>query len=280
MKKQFCITGGSVPGTDHTMTGRPGWKNNQDAYVHYIDDEICIGIITDGCGSSEARANEVGAHIGANLLLHAIKKQYKRYIPIVVENIEPSFFKRVREDVLSHIRVLAISINDSLSDSVRDFFSFTFVGFFITKNKTYVFVIGDGYSVVNGRVRIWGPYENNAPPYPALLLTNSSISSSEDLFFKVEEYDTDDIENLLIASDGLRYVLSAEKDKLPGLEKLVGHVSQFWKEDIFFKNSDAVRGRLSLMNRERAVLDSGYRYPRIAHGLLKDDTTLIVARRV
>ena len=280
MKKQFCIGAGSVPGTDHTMPGRPGWKNNQDAYVTYSDEDISVGIIADGCGSVEARASEVGAHLGVNLLLHALILQYKRYLPISVSNFEPLFFKRVREDMLSHLRVLALGMGDSMSSLVRDFFSFTLIGFMVTKNKTYIFVIGDGYTSVNGVLTTWGPFANNAPPYPALSLTNSSISSKDDLEFKVSEYETADVEHLLIGSDGLRYILSSEKEKLPGQEKLVGPISQFWEEDIFFKNSDAIRGRLALMNRERAVIDAGYKHPRIAHGLLKDDTTLVVLRRM
>lgn len=280
MKKQFSIAGGSVPGTDHTMPGRPGWKNNQDAYITYSDEDISVGIIADGCGSTEARASEVGAHIGVNLLLHAILNQHKRYPLNKINQSEPLFFKRVREDMLSYIRVLALGMGDSMSALVRDYFSFTLIGFMVTKNKTYVFVIGDGFTVVNGVITTWGPFANNAPPYPSLILTNSSISSREDLEFKVLEYETDEVEHLLIASDGLRYVISSENEKLPGQEKNIGSISQFWEEDIFFKNSDAVRGRLALMNRERAVLDTGYKHPRIAHGLLKDDTTLIVLRRI
>ncbi len=279
MKKQFSIAGGSVPGTDHTMPGRPGWKNNQDAYVTYSDEDTTIGIIADGCGSVEAHASEVGAHIGVNLLLHAILVQYKRYLPISIGKSEPLFFKRVREDMLSHLRVLALGMGDSLSSIVRDYLSFTLIGFMVTKYKTYVFVIGDGYTSVNGNLTTWGPFANNAPPYPALVLTNSSISTNEDLEFKVLEYETDKVDHLLVASDGLRYVLSSDSERLPGQEKLVGSISQFWEEDIFFKNSDSIRGRLALMNRERAVIDSGYKHPRIAHGLLKDDTTLIVLRR-
>lgn len=280
MKKQFCIGAGSVPGTDHTMPGRPGWKNNQDAYVTYADEDVSIGIIADGCGSVEAHASEVGAHIGVNLLLHAIITQYKRYLPISIGNSEPALFRRVREDVLSHIRVLALSMSSSMSSTVRDFFSFTLIGFMVTKTKTYIFVIGDGYTSVNDTLTVWGPFKNNAPPYTALVLTNSSLSLENDLEFKVLEYDTDKINSILIASDGLRYVLSSENERLPGQEKLVGPISQFWEEDIFFKNSDAIRGRLALMNRERAVIDTGYKHPRIAHGLLKDDTTLVVLRRI
>ena len=280
MKKQFSIAGGSVPGTDHTMPGRPGWKNNQDAYVTHSDEEITIGIIADGCGSVDAYASEVGAHVGVNLLMHAIITQYKRYPFTLVGKSEPLFFKRVREDMLAHLRVLALGMGDSMSNLVRDYFSFTLVGFMVTKNKTYVFVIGDGYTAVNDNLVTWGPFANNAPPYPSLVLTNSSISSREDLEFKVLEYDTDEVKHLLIASDGLWSVISSENERIPGQERFVGPISQFWEEDIFFKNSDAVRGRLALMNRERAVLDTGYKHPRIAHGLLKDDTTLIVLRRI
>ena len=83
----------------------------------------------------------------------------------------------------------------------------------------------------------------------------------------------------MIGTDGAVELMGLADAPLPGKETRVGPISQFWRDDRFFANRDAVRRRLSLINSESVrVCPRTGRLER-AHGLLPDDTSLAVVRR-
>ena len=90
---------------------------------------------------------------------------------------------------------------------------------------------------------------------------------------------TKEISSLLIGSDGLENLILAAENNIPGKNEKVGPINQFWEDDRYFKNPDMIRRRLTLVNRTITKTDWDNRKILKEHGLLPDDTTLIVIRR-
>lgn len=265
----FQMAAGSIPGTDHTKPGQPLNLNNHDAFVCRSNNGSIIGIVCDGCGSS--KHSEVGAKIGARLLMQAFDK-YKNRLD------DAAVWRRIEFDLISQISTLTNAMSDPLgSDSyssiIKEYFLFTIVGFVMTPNRTHLFHIGDGTIFVNGNDI--GPPHEFAPPYISYQLTGSSLhdDASDLLHFKITPISTPEINTLLVGTDGVADLVEHCEDHLPNKAEKVGPLSQFWTEDKFFRNNDAVRRRLALINKE--IVRDGT----IFYGPLRDDTTLISLRR-
>lgn len=284
----FEIASASVMGSDHAQPLLR--KNNQDAR-YYIDQKIglidgIVAIVCDGCSSSEY--SEVGAHIGTRLIAETIKKYYQHYAGQMrslrnslcshdsVEIINFPYWEAIRKEVLVKISDIALALCGSevtrFSKIINDYFLFSTVGALITPWGASVFAIGDGEMIINGH-RI-GPikFEKNEPPYLAYALVQTSLKdqSPESLQFKIHSViPVCDLQSLVIGTDGLGYLIDSADKKIPGREEWVGPISQFWEQDKYFKNPDAIRRRLAVINRGHEGQS----------GLLLDDTTMIVIRR-
>ena len=161
---------------------------------------------------------------------------------------------------------------------LKDYFLFTIVGVVITATDLLVFSLGDGAIIINGRELDLGSWTNNAPPYLAYGL--SSEVPSQDYLFQVHSSPPlEEVESILIGTDGVRELIKADQKKLPGKQELVGSINQFWQQHRYFTNPDQVRRRLSLINREVTMFDSQRQQLHKQVGLLADDTTLVVLRR-
>src|SRR3989344_4903992 len=150
MGSRFEIAGGTTAGRDHRTSG----KNNHDAYHYRVEGNLLVGVVCDGCGSS--KHSEVGAKIGARLVVQAIVRQLRRleetqYRPLT-EEVQPlpSFWESVRQEVLTELRALAGRMGDSLSAVVNDYFLFTTIGAIVTRYGASFFSLGDGVIIVNG----------------------------------------------------------------------------------------------------------------------------------
>jgi len=274
MKKSFAITGGSIPGTDHTLPGSPGWKNNQDAFHLVSTDTMTLGIISDGCG--EGTSSEVGSKLCVRILGSLVTKLLPKYIQTLSGSFEkdkePYFFTRIREDLISELRVLANQMGDSLTDTVINYFSFTIVGILITDEWVFTFSIGDGFIQVNNIKKSLGPFPNNEPPYIGSALIG-------DVFpFCVDRYRTVDIEQVLIASDGIDHLIEAVGTKNPNGRWELENPDSFLTDPLFLKKGDAIRGRLAIYNTEHAVCENGSMF--IKKGKLKDDITIVIVKRI
>lgn len=253
MRNLFRLSGASVPGSDHTQVGKPFWKNDQDAYFLCQEEHYSIGIVADGCGSGAS--SEVGAKIGVRLLAKEIADSLDRDLPLF-DPVIPWSLITLRLD--AWIANLAEAMGGKTAKTVEEYFLFSFVGFVITPKKTTVFHCGDGSYAVNGEVTNLGPFPNNAPPYFAY----RTLRMDPDLQIQAVEFDTADVESVAVATDGTDYV----PDYPRTLEDWIS-------ADAVFSNPDALRRRLAVMNRER--VENGLLIP----GPLKDDTTLVIARR-
>lgn len=248
----FRITAGSIPGSDHTMPGKPGWKNNQDAYYLYTSEDFTIGIVADGCGSGER--SEVGASLGVKLLGAMLTSSLARSLSF---GNEFNNWNRLRMELLGQISVLARSMGESFSSIIGQYFLFSLLGFVVTDNVTTVFHAGDGSYMLNGRVTRLGPFPNNAPPY--LLY---SLLGDNDVDFQTITFPTQTVETIAVMTDGIDYISNVETV-----------LTEWLDSDAVFSNPDLLRRKLTVMNCEK--IHSGMLIP----GPLKDDTTVVLARK-
>lgn len=268
----FELAGGSTTGRDHRQ-GAP--SNCQDAYAIHQAARGITALVADGCGSG--KHSEVGAKSGvrmATTILH-------RYLS---QGIAPSqrMLDQLQYELLSQLRFLATLIDvDNFKQTINDYLLFTLGGIIITEEVALMFAFGDGVGVVNGEVTVIEPKEGNLPPYISYALTGTSLThfDTDSLRFRIiAELPAGELQSFLIGTDGVNAILNNPARPLPGRDELVGEISQFWQNDLFFRNSAALARRLNLIARDRSrVIGSGRQITDA--GLLPDDTTLVVGRQ-
>lgn len=243
----FEIAAGTVIGREHRRAGR----NNQDSY-HVTETTGSIGFaVCDGCGS--APHSEVGAQLGA--LMAARHIGYCSSAADVGFALGSCFLYPCPE-YLGH----------------PDFLLFTCLAGRITEQSCDFYACGDGVVIVNGQETWLGPFEGNSPPYPAYPLLRSrgfrvdEQATSE--FVEIASLQPEELDSFLIGTDGV-YDLAQ-----------VGPLSRFWEDDRFFTNPQALSRHLACLNKDRRDLDWEARRITQQPGLLADDTTLIVGRRI
>lgn len=275
--KGFQIAGGSVPGTEHTKPGQPGWVNNQDAFGWQASHDFIIAVVCDGCSS--APHSEVGAKIGAQLVVRFFSecltrssKQYKPWSERITEGLRWTQMNVAREVALL-AQQMGGSCPQAYERALLNYFLFTIIGAVITRDETAVFSLGDGVYAVNNEVKVIAQYEGNAPPYLAYThIPSIKYHGGLDLQINMA-VPTKDVSSVLIGSDGVADFVTLAASLLPGKREALGPIEQFWTDDKFTKNPDAIRRRLAVANRELA--EDGH----IKKGLLPDDATLVVIRR-
>lgn len=277
MKDVFEIARGSVAGTRHVKAG----KNNQDASVFKIIDNYAImAIVCDGC--SAGSHSEVGAKIGASMAIDSLFFNLAEWGTEWESVCTDFFWIRLKDRILSKLSHTTRSMDEECNQAVGDYFLFTMVGALILPEATAIFSIGDGVISINGKPIEIGPFPNNQPPYLAYGLLDQSLTgfSPKELRFKVHSImPTREIQTILIGTDGVMDLIRSENEKIPGKEEVVGPLSQFWENGLYFRNSDALRRRLAVLNRESAKIDWEKREVKRENGLLPDDTTFVVIRR-
>lgn len=270
----FEIAAGSIPGTDHTKPGQPGWKNNQDAHDFQAGNDFLIGVVCDGCGGVENGFSEFGARLGARLVAKAfadVLRQDNR-----LDLFADVMLAEVERRVTNSLAEVAAMGTDSLP--ARNSFAvthmlFTIVGVVMTEETTLVFSFGDGVYAVNGEVTVIPPFPDNQPPYIAYQFVPSSVDPSLLRFETRALLPTAEVRSVLIGSDGVADLIAAAEMPLPVSGTPLGPLSQFWEEDRFINNPDMIRRRLALANREH--VEGGL----MKGGLLHDDTTILLVRR-
>jgi serine/threonine protein phosphatase PrpC len=81
---------GSIIGRNHVLAG----KNNQDAYRIVSNEKFIIAVVCDGCGSG--KHSEVGAKLGARLVINAIADLLNQSADRDVEISKPEFWDSVK----------------------------------------------------------------------------------------------------------------------------------------------------------------------------------------
>ena len=257
----FDIAAASVQGREHARAGR----NNQDALCLRVSEHGLVAVVADGCGSQPC--SELGAQLGVRRLARAAQQRLEEGERVD----EATFLPGLREDVLCLLGELRGELGrDALGD-----FLFTLVGAVVTPSKTLIFSAGDGVWALNGEVHPLGPFPGNAPPYLAYaMLGGADVSLTAQALVP-----TQDVHALMLGTDGVVDLARLASAQVPEKDEPVGPLSQFWTDDRYFANPDALRRRLTLINRESVRADFESRRLVRTPGLLPDDTTVVVLRR-
>jgi len=280
--KNWQFAGGSIQGRHHRTTGR----NNQDALCWMRAGSNAghnfVAVVCDGCGSGEH--SETGAQIGARLVTQAIVRALNE--SEASEDNEnqdvADILEQARGEVLNRVLDVAQAMGENLTQTLCKYFLFTVVGVFITQSQAVFFSLGDGLMFVNGEKISLGPFPNNAPPYLAYGLMKTMLTQDcpTPLQFQINRVlPVEELQSFLIGTDGVQDLMDAADKKLPGKEQTIGSIDALWQQDRFFANPDLVRRHLAGINRDVTGRDSFHTTRRVVHGLLPDDTTLIVGRR-
>jgi hypothetical protein len=275
---RFQIAGASVLGSRHTKIG----KNNQDAYTWIQKPDHIVCIVSDGCSSG--LYSEVGSKIMAPLFAHVLSGYLsKSHSGLSDEN----FFRHdwlwynVRQDVLARVRLLAQSMDDNLIQTICQYFLCTVVGCVITPTSTCIFGCGDGVFYLNGDMHVLGPFSGNKPPYLCYGITGSEVTNQNPSLLDLQRHiicPTDDVQHLLLGTDGVSDLVDIAGKNFPGQEKLIGDISQFWKDDLYFYNPEWMRNVLTTINTEKRKPLWEERNIMKYQALLPDDTTMVVVR--
>ncbi len=287
MIKSFEFAGDSIVGTSHLgHTVLIGGRNQDAIHTHHFEHGTII-IVCDGCSNEgELSCNEFGAIWGSRVIPKQIELSLNRVIKM--NNPRPDsklasfeFLETARQNTLAYMRVQALTLGESLSNIAKTFFLFTVVGALLTTWGTVIFSIGDGIYWLNGEKHQIGPFISDegkqTPPYLAFGLFDQ-YKKPELLKFQIHRViPTEEVQNLLIGTDGMSDFADAEEKLTPQGERL-GPVSQFWTDDIYFKDDSAVGAKLALANTTYYEITQRGTV-RKKFGVLKDDTSLIVGRR-
>lgn len=268
MKNQFELAGGSVIGREHLRVG----KNNQDAYCWHVSEAGLIAVVCDGCGSGIH--SEVGAKLGARMTVSALHRALYDDLNLKHEEV----WQTIQQTLLAQLQSIVEPLGGDRVQAIYDYLLFTIAGVVLTPTITVTFALGDGVFVINDQVMQVGPFANNAPPYLGYGLLEMPMTQASQ--FKVlQVLPTDEVQSVLIGSDGVSDLMQAAEQSLPGRSETVGDIAQFWQDDRYFRNPDQVRRRLTLINREVTTFDKPSQQCVRQSGLLPDDTTLIVIRK-
>jgi hypothetical protein len=258
---QYQLAGGSTIGRDHRLVP----KNNQDSWSIWRCDDLTIAIVADGCGSGTH--SDVGAKLGVQILGSCLRKDYEYHGQIN--------WHRIQRNVLSHIDAVAQAMGGNYRRTIESYMLFTLLGVVIDNQQATFFALGDGTIIVNGETVPIGPYQNNMPPYLGygLLLDELLIDANAITLGPILELPTAQLTSFLIATDGIDDVIRNGHNTLPGLDKLVGPIEQFWQSDRYFGSNP------ELLSRQLKLIGRDWPLSQPQPGLLGDDTTVIVGRQ-
>lgn len=257
----FRCVGGSIVGRDHRLVA----KNNQDAWAFDAFGGITVAVVADGCGSGAH--SEVGAALGVKLLLEAFRREYRPGRAIA--------WSRIQQRIVSQIDVLVAAMAGSYRQIIEEYFLFTLVGIVIEPRTATYFACGDGAIACNDIVYRLGPFPGNMPPYIgyALLASELTIDPTTVALAPVMTIETEQLESFMVGTDGVDDLVACEGRRLPGLQSIVGPVSDFWSDDRYFGGNPA------LLSRQLKLIGRDWPQHEPEPGLLHDDTTMIVGRR-
>lgn len=273
----FQLAAGSIVGTDHRKPFL--WKNNQDAFTVRASDDRIIAVVADGCGSGHF--SEMGARLGVHLTAGALSQ-----IDWSDENGLVAALAKARTNILASMNnFIDASAVESRSQFVIHNLLFTLIALIITPEKTFVIGVGDGVFAVNGNITRIGPFPGNEPPYLVYGgLVSSRVAPELCDFVIYQALPTAEVQSACIGTDGAGDFLHIAEHTMPSQsdrhkKELVGPLSQFWENEQFFKNPEAIRRRLNLINNSIARPNWETKEVEVENGRLKDDTTLVVVLR-
>jgi hypothetical protein len=277
----FQYSWGSVTGTSHYRLR----KNGQDALSTLQLPDLFVGFVTDGCGDPiDSPYSEVGARIGARMAVKTVSEHARKLLPYHTAYLStPQFWARIQEAMLSQLKILALTMGENLSEVISKHFLFTMIGTVITPEMSVFVSLGDGFIIINGDVHTIGPFPGNMPVYLAynLIPTKLTLENPDALNFTVQRpIRTSELNSFLIGCDGIEDLIQAADQPIPGKEELVGPISQFWENQLYFTNPFAASHRLKLLAEDKRIINWEEKFVDVRKGLLSDDTTFIAGAKI
>lgn len=276
MGGEFRMAGGSVMGREHyRLRG-----NKQDAFRIEKCGDVQVAVVCDGCGDSGSVASEVGAGIGARMIAHRLATVFAAE-PCRLESAErvEETLEEVRKRTLSDLKKLVKAMGADSREVICECFLFTVVGCVIGNEHATFFSIGDGVIVVNGEIKVIGPFADNAPPYLAYGLVSEDKEQEDVKFVLHRHMATTELENFMLGSDGVGDLIEQAEGYVPGTQAKIGGIEQFWEGEHYYVNPFALPNRLRLINTDQVKISWEERRKTVEMGKLGDDTTVVVGRR-
>lgn len=234
--------GAAVSGARHLRVGR----NGQDAAATWVGDGAGAIVVCDGCSSGAS--SEVGARLGAQLVIAAVAARLQRGEP------PSAVWCGVRDEVAGMLGRLAQAMPGDPETAIREHFLFTVVAAAVAGDEASVWAIGDGAYAFGARVRVLGPFADNQPPYLAYDLIGQPANA---------HLDASDARagSVLVATDG-----AAEL----GLGELIDAAT--------LAHPDGLRRRLAVLARTGERIDWDARRVVRTPAVLQDDGAIAVLR--
>lgn len=284
------VAAGSVVGKDHIVMN----LGNQDAFSVVEGEDCVIAVVCDGCGSYQFSG--FGARLGANFIANQLTASMpfisvcqRRDVTDELSDPNSRFWNSLRFGTIKFLRTLAHEMwgpgHEAMRRGIINNFLFTVVVGIVTREKVVVMMYGDGFCAINGRAWAHQRFPGNAPPYIAYEIPefewHKTKVDQNDLKFKfVMSEHGDTFEHMLIASDGIDDIVKKTDELMPkSTGDKVGPISQFWTRDAYFDNPDELRRKLFLMNKQAQKIDWENKRLIKSASIIKDDTTIVVARR-
>lgn len=233
----------AVAGAHHRRTGR----NGQDAAATWTGPGAGVAVVCDGC--SAGAGSEVGARLGAELVIAAASRELARGARA------GAIWPAVQEHVAGTLGRLAAAMSGDRTRIVRDHFLFTIVAAAYAGDEVAVWALGDGAYALGGRARVLGPFPDNQPPYLAYTLLGDAPAPH------LEVADAR-CGSVLVATDG-----AAEL----GLDAL-------GPADAHLRHPDALRRRLAVLARADERIDWDARRVERRPAALQDDGAVALLR--
>ena len=241
----------AVTGAHHRRTGR----NGQDAAAAWTGVVAGTGeaagavVVCDGC--SAGASSEVGARLGAELVIAAAARE------LAGGARPPAIWPAVHDHVLGALDRLAAAMPGDRARVIHEHFLFTIVAAAYRGDEVVVWAIGDGAYAIGGRARVLGPFPENQPPYLAYALLGAAAAPHLELADAR-------CGSVLVATDGPAEV---------GL-------GAFGGVERYLRNPDALRRHLAVLARGDEQIDwDGRRVARSA-AALQDDGAIALLRWV
>lgn len=231
----------AVTGARHLRAAR----NGQDAASAWCDGDRGAIVVCDGCGAGGS--SEVGARLGAKLVLAAIRARLDRDVTALWDG--------VRAEVGDALAEILRCMRGDPAALVHDYLLFTIVAAAWHGERVAVWAIGDGGYALGDREVELGPFADNQPPYLAYDLLGTPAESH----LAVADATCGSV---LVATDGAVEL---------GLGAFADHRR-------YFANPDALRRHLATLARSPERIDWDCRRVERQPATLQDDGAVAILR--
>jgi hypothetical protein len=173
----------------------------QDAHKTYVDSEMVVGFLTDGCGSG--KRSEIGAGLGVDFLVRRSVTLLRKGLGL--DQLGKVLFVDLVDYLGTILNASGLADVQQIGGYVNDYLLFTALGLVATSDEIGVLSCGDGV-IGFGDDMIYLD-QDNKPSYPAYVLIKNQIQRSPEVLadrFRTWKLKTDSVSLLTLASDAFQ----------------------------------------------------------------------------